>query len=324
MLTLLRLFLVCLATLAAGTAIAQNFPNRPIRIIVPVPAGGGTDALARKLGEQMSTTLGQPVIVENRTGSAGLIGAAAAAKSAPDGYTLLLGFTGILSISPSLYQTLPLDPLRDLEPITMLVHSPLLLVARTGGKVNSLEELVRLGRGNSGPSYGTSGNGTSMHLTGELLSSSAGLKLLHVPYRGSIDALQAILGSQIDTAISDVPFYLPHLQSGKIHGLAITGVRRHPLLPNVPTFAERGISQLDDVLSWQGLFAPTGTPPAVLERIRAAAVSAMRSPELRAFMIGQGYTIDTTSGGEFKAFIAHDAARWKRVVRAAGIRLDSN
>jgi len=319
-----RLFLYCMVSLAAAaTASAQEFPSRPLHIVVPVPAGGGTDALARKLAERMAGTLGQPVVVENRTGSGGLIGAAAVARSKPDGYTLLLGFTGILSISPSLYQSLPLDPLRELEPVAMLVSSPLLLVARPGGRVGNLDDLLRLGRQDPGPSYGSPGKGTSMHLTGELLTRAAGIHLLHVPYRGSIDALQSLLGGQIDTAISDVPFYLPYLQSGKLQGIALTGARRHPLLPEVPTFAERGLAQLDGFVSWQGLFAPSGTPAAVLERIREAAIGAMRSPELRAFMVGQGYTVDTTSGRDFKRFIAEDAERWGRVIRQAGVRSDS-
>ncbi|VCU68637.1 Tripartite tricarboxylate transporter family receptor [Pigmentiphaga humi] len=315
-------YLLAPLLLIAGAAGAQDFPQRPVRIVVPVPAGGGTDALARKLGERMADSLGQPVVVENRTGSAGLIGAAAVAKAKPDGYTLLLGFTGILAISPSLYRSLPLDPLRELEPVTMLVHSPLLLVGREGGRVAGFDDLRRLGRETPGPSYGTPGNGSSMHLTGELLARSAGIHMLHVPYRGSIDALQALLGGQIDSAISDVPFYLPYLQAGRVKGAAITGTRRHPLLPGVPTFAELGVAQLDEVLSWQGLFAPAGTPPAVLERIRSAAVAAMRSQELRAMMVGQGYTVDTTSGKDFKQFIAADAARWGKIIREAGIRLD--
>lgn len=319
-----RLFLCCLVYLAAvATAAAQDFPSRPIHIVVPVPAGGGTDALARKLAERMAGTLGQPVVVENRTGSGGLIGAAAVARSKADGYTLLLGFTGILSISPSLYQSLPLAPLRDLEPVTMLVSSPLLLVARPGSRVGSLDDLLRLGRQDPGPSYGSPGKGTSMHLTGELLTRAAGIHFLHVPYRGSIDALQSLLGGQIDTAISDVPFYLPYLQSGKLRGIALTGARRHPLLPDVPTFTERGLAQLDGFVSWQGLFAPAGTPAAVLERIRSAAIGAMRSPDLRAFMVGQGYTVDTTSGRDFKRFITEDAARWGKVIREAGVRSDS-
>jgi len=318
-----RLFLCCVAALAAvGPLAAQESSQRPVRIIVPVPAGGGTDALARKLAERMAGTLGQAVIVENRTGSGGLIGAAAVARSKPDGHTLLLGFTGILSISPSLYQSLPLDPQRELEPVTMLVTSPLLLVARKGGPIGSLDDLLRLGRQEPGPSYGTPGKGTSMHLTGELLTRTAGIHFLHVPYRGSIDALQSLLGGQIDTAISDVPFYLPYLQSGRIQGLGITGARRHPMLPDVPTFAERGLAQLDGFVSWQGLFAPSGTPAAALDRIRGAAIGAMRSPELRAFMVGQGYTVDTTSGRDFKRFIVEDAARWGRVIREAGVRID--
>jgi tripartite-type tricarboxylate transporter receptor subunit TctC len=317
-----RILVSALALLCSGIVVAQAYPDRPIRIVVPVPAGGGSDALARKLGEQMSAQLGQPVIVENRTGSAGLIGAAAVAKAKPDGYTLLLGFTGILSISPSLYKTLPLDPLRELEPVTMLVSSPLVFVARPGSQVGSLEDLLHAARpGANPPSYGSSGNGSSMHLTGELLSRAAHVPLLHVPYRGSIDALQGILGGQLDTAISDVPFYLPYLQSGKVKGIAITGVRRHPLLPDVPTFAERGLHELDGVVSWQGLFAPAGTPAPVLARIQAAAVQAMRSGELRSFMVGQGYTVDTTAGPAFRRYIADDAARWGRVIRDAHVQL---
>lgn len=316
------LLLASLGALPFARAMAQGYPDKPIHLIVPVPPGGPTDSLARMLGEQMTGTLGQPVVVDNRSGAAGLIGAAAAAKSPADGYTMLVAFSGIVAIAPSLYRKLPLDPLKDLAPVTMLTSAPLILVEREGGRFKSLQDVLDAARHGAQPTFGSSGDGSSMHLTGELFSRSANIKLVHVPYRGSAPALQDLLGGSIDLAISDAAFYLPYLKSGRVKGLAITGSRRHPLLPDIPTFEECGVRGLTDVSSWQGLFMPVGVPSPIFEKVRLAALQAARAPDLRATLTGQGYTIDTTSGAELRQFIAKDAARWGSVIRAAGIQLE--
>ncbi len=317
-----RLLLAALGGLPFAATAADAYPSKPIRLIVPVPPGGPTDSLARMLGEGMISTLNQQVIVDNRSGAGGLIGAAQAANSPPDGYTMLMAFGGIVTIAPSLYKKLPLDPLRELTPVTMLTTAPLVLVAREGGRFKSLADVLAAAGSGGPPSFGSSGNGSSMHLTGELFSRSANVRLTHVPYRGSAPALQDLLAGSVDLAISDAAFYLPQLKAGRVRGLAITGPRRHPLLQDVMTFQEGGVRGLESVTSWQGLFVPRGTPERILDRIRLAALGAIRSPALRANLVGQGYVVDTTSGEDFRRFISEDAARWGGVIRAAGIELE--
>lgn len=303
-------------------AAAQDFPSRPIRIVVPFPPGGSTDLMARRIGEKVSAALKQPVVVDNRPGAGGTLGAESVAKSPPDGYTLLLGVTGSNGIAGALYPKLGYDPVRDFAPVSMVSMSPLVLGVHPGVSAGTVQEFVRMARSRPGKvSHGTPGNGTSMHLTGEMFAAETGTALLHVPYKGSAAALTDLLGGQIDAMFSDLVVLLPMVQSGKVVALAVTSRQRHPMLPNVPTVAESGYPGFE-ALSWQGFFAPAGTPPAVLDTLSREINKAIQSPDIRDYFGSRGFILEGSTPAAFKAFVDKEVARWGRIVRKAGVSID--
>ena len=302
---------------------AQPYPTKPIRIVVPFPPGGSTDLLARRLGEKLATAMGQPVVVENKPGAGGTTGADSVAKAAPDGYTLLMGVTGSNAIAASLYPKLPYDPLRDFAPVSQVVSAPLVLAVGAGSGMKSLRDYLAAARARP-MTYGTPGNGTSMHLTGEMFDLATGVKLMHVPYRGSAPALNDLLGGSLQSMFGDFLVLLPQIKAGKVTPIAVTSLRRHPMLPDVPTIAESGVPGLEqfEASSWQGLFAPAATPPAVTARLNMEVVKALDSPDIKEFFGSQGFIVGGSSPEQFKALIETEVPKWQRVVKAANVKIE--
>ena len=299
---------------------AQTWPSQNIRLVVPFPPGGSTDVLARRLAEGLRERLGQTVIVENRGGAGGTIGSEFVAKSAPDGYTLLMGVTGSHGVAPSLYPNLGYQPQRDFAPISLLVSAPLVLVVNPEVPAKTLKDFIALAKAQPDTlTYGTPGNGTSMHLTGVTFDLQAGTKLIHVPYKGSAGALTDLLSGQIKTMFGDLLVVLPQIRAGKINALAVTSKDRNPLLPDVPTMAEAGLPGFE-VLSWQGLFAPAGTPPAVVERLSKEVRAVMESKDVKEFFAAQGFLVGATTPAEFTSFVGSEVKRWGEIVKAGNVK----
>jgi tripartite-type tricarboxylate transporter receptor subunit TctC len=304
--------------LATGAA-AQGFPSKPVRIVVPFPPGGSTDLLARRIAEKWQQSLGQPVIVENRPGAGGVTGSDFVARAAPDGHTLVMGVTGSHGVSISLNPRLPYHPLRSFEPISRVVSAPLVIVVGAAVPARTLAEYVAAARSKPGEiTHSSPGVGTSMHLTGEMFNAAAGTQLVHVPYKGSAGAINDLMGGQVQSMFSDFLVALPQVESGRIRALAVTSARRHPLMPNVPTVAESGYPGFE-ALSWQGLFAPAGTPREVIERLNAETQKALASPDIRDFFSRQGFEVAGSTPAEFRAFIEAEIPKWAKVVKEAGL-----
>ena len=310
------------ACLAGPAAAQQGFPNRPVRIVVPFPPGGSTDLLARRIGEKLAAAWGQPVVVDNRPGAGGTLGADHVAKSTPDGYTLLLGVTGTNAISGALYPKLPYDVAKDFAPVSLVVSSPLVLVRNPAFAPRRVQELVAAARAKPGSvSFGSAGNGTSMHLTGEMFKLVAKVSMLHIPYRGSAGALQDLMGGQIDTMWGDFLVVWPQLEAGKLQAMAVTSKARHRMLPQVPTVAESGYPGFE-ALSWQGLFAPAGTPAALVEQLNRDVNKALASADIQEYFGSRGFALGGSGAAEFQAFIEGEVRKWTRIVQASGAKPD--
>ncbi len=307
------------AGLLAGRAWAQAFPSKPLRIVVPFPPGGSTDLLARRIGEKLAVALGQPVVVDNRPGAGGATGSAEVARAAADGHTLLFGVTGTHAISPAINPKLGYDPKADFAALAIVVSSPLVVVVRTESPHKTLADLLGWARQNPERlTHGSPGNGTTMHLTGEMFALATAARLTHVPYKGSAPATQDLLGGQIEAMFSDLLVALPLIQGGKLRPLAVTSRQRHALLPAVPTLAETEPKALADfeALSWQGLFAPVGTPAPVQERLNAEIVKALRAPDLKDFFAERGFIVEARSLEDSRRFLDGEVVKWTRIVKA--------
>ncbi len=300
---------------------AQAYPAKPIRFVVPYPPGGATDALVRPLAQFMSDALGQPVIVENKPGANGIVGTEGVAKSAPDGYTLVLGAIGPFAVSQSM-QSLPYDPVKDFEPIAFLAAVPNVLVVHPSLPVKSVAELVELARARPNDfTYGSAGPGSSNQLASELFNLAAGLKIRHVAYKGGSAAQVDLLSGQISMMFDNMPPSIPHIQSGKFRPLAVTSLKRQPQLPDVPTMDELGYKGFE-AGSWFGMLAPAGTPAAVVEKLNALVVQAMTTPAMRQRYESLGYSLNPGSPAAFAAFMRAEREKWGRVVAQAGIKAD--
>lgn len=314
---------VGMAALAPMAASAQDaYPSKMVRIVVPFPPGGSTDLLARKIGEKLSAQWKQPVIVDNRPGAGGTVGADHVSKAAPDGYTLLIGVTGSNGIAGSLYPNLPYDPIKGFTPVTAVVSAPLIIVRNERLSAKTLPELVAAAKAKPGSiTYGSPGTGTSMHLTGEMFELATKTALLHIPYRGSAGALTDLMGGQIDLMFGDVLVVMPQIEAKKIMPIAVTSKERHPLFPNVPTVAESGYPGFE-ALSWQGLFAPPGTPAAVVDKINKDVNAALASPDIQEYFVSRGFKLGGSGAAEYKAFIEAENKKWAGIVKTAGVKPD--
>lgn len=310
-------------TLISAPAAAQTqptYPKRPVTMIVPFGPGSTTDTLARIVATGLSTRLGESVVVQNKPGAGGNIGAAEAARAAPDGYTLLVGPTSTNAVNPSLFKNLRFDPLKDFRPITNLAKSANVLVVHPDIPAKNISELIALVREQE-LSYASTGNGGSMHLSGELFKTMTGGKMLHVPYKGGGDALADLLPGRVQMMFCNVPLCLPHIKSGKLHALAVTTGKRSVLLPDVPTMAESGLPDYD-VSGWFGLFVPTGTDEAIVQRLNTEVQAILDSPEVQKQLLTLGAEPDGSSSQVFTAFVQSEFDKWAKVIKEAGISLE--
>ncbi len=318
---LLKLFAACVLAACAFTVSAQPYPSKPLRFVVPFPPGGSTDLLARRLCERLQASMGQPCVVENKPGAGGAVGSEFVAKAAPDGYTLLLGVTGSHGISVSLNPKLPYHPIKDFAPISMLVSTSLVLVVGPQFPANTLAEYVTYAKGRPDQvTHSSPGNGTSMHLTGEMFNLASGTKLVHVPYKGSAGAVNDLMGGQVQSMFGDFLVVYPQVKGGKIKALAITSAKRHPMLPDVPTIAESGYPGFE-ALSWQGLFVPAGTPADIVAKLNAETLKALTAEDFRDAFAKQGFTVAGSSPAEFRAFIEAEIPKWARIIKAGNVTL---
>ena len=313
----------CLLSVFAPAAWAQaDYPSRALRVIVPQPPGGGFDFVARALGERLAKRLGQPVVVENRTGSGTLIGTDAAAKAAPDGYTLLTGSVSNMVLNMGLYKNLSYDSLRDFEPVGLAVSYSYTLIARADLPFKTLAEVVAHAKANPGKlTYASAGNGSGQHVLAAALWQLAGIEITHVPYRGAQAAYTDLLGGRVDMFFDLTPTTRSHIESGKVFPLAVSGAERNALQPAVPTINETGVARLD-LESWFGYFAPRGTPPAALQRLRTELAAVIAEPELRDVFTKAGGKPLTISVEQTSAMLKRDVERWTALIRAANISLD--
>jgi tripartite-type tricarboxylate transporter receptor subunit TctC len=312
------------ASLGAGTqcVFAQNYPNRVIRLVVPSSPGGGTDIIGRIIAQKLSEQLGQQVVVENRAGAGTIIGNEAVAKSAPDGYTLLMGLS-TLAINPSMYAKLPYDALRDFAPISQAVSAPNILTLHPSVPAKTVKEFVVLAKAKPGSiTFGSAGMGTSPHLSGELLKTLAKIDIVHVPFKGSGQSIISQLAGEIAANFPSVPTALPYIKAGRLRGLGVTTSKRTQALPDVPSIAEAGVPGYE-ATQWFGLLAPAGTPHAIVERLNQETTRALRSAEVKDRITGEGMEVVASTPEQFAAYIKSETEKWNKVIKSAGIKPQS-
>ncbi|MBX3664845.1 MAG: tripartite tricarboxylate transporter substrate binding protein [Burkholderiales bacterium] len=311
---------LCIVSLA-GNAVAQSYPSKLIRLVTPSSPGGGIDALARIVANA-SPALGQQIIVDNRPGANGIIGTDLAAKAPPDGYTLVLGFSGSIAVNINLYKKLPYDPIRDFAPITLIAQSPQLIVTHPSVPAGSIRDLIKLDKTRPGQlTYGTGGTGTAGHLTMEMFNLATGTKIQHIPYKGVGPALTDVLGGQISLMISSPISSQPLVQSKKLRALALTGRTRLAVLPDVPTVIESGLANFEST-TWFGVLAPAGTPPAIITRLNREIVNLLRQPEIKEQISRTGATAVGNTPDEFSTYIQAEIIKWGKVIKEASIKLE--
>ncbi|WP_251863225.1 tripartite tricarboxylate transporter substrate binding protein [Achromobacter sp. Marseille-Q4962] len=305
-------------TLAAGAASAgPAWPEKPLTLVVPYPPGGPTDIVARVVAQGLGDALGQTVIVDNRSGAGGNIGADMVAKSAPDGYTLLMATTAH-AINMSLFRNLGYDTQRSFAPVSLLTKGPLVIVTRPDLPAHSVSELIALAKKRAGElTFASSGNGQSTHLSAELFNAMAGTRMVHVPYRGSAPALTDVMGGQADVMFDTMLSSMPYVKAGKLQALAVTGKQRSPAAPDLPTVAESGLRNYE-ATAWNGLLAPAGTPPAVVQQLNAALRQVLTRPDVQQKFAAQGFAADWTTPDDARRFVADEVRKWAEVVRASG------
>ncbi|MGQ0511335.1 MAG: Bug family tripartite tricarboxylate transporter substrate binding protein [Betaproteobacteria bacterium] len=298
------------------------YPDKPIRLVIPCPAGGGADSMARPLAAKLSAQMGQPVVLEHRAGAGGTIAAEAVAKAAPDGYSLLFGTVGTHAINPSLRSKLPYDPVKDFAPVAMTHVAPRVLVVHPSLPAADVKELVAHAKAKPGAlTFGSSGNGGVNHLAGALFMSMAGVDMLHVPYKGSSPAAQDLLGGRLSMVFDSIVVWSEHIRTGKVRALGVSSPARTPALPNVPTIAESGLPGFD-VANWLGVLAPAGTPPDIVARLSAELKVAMTDPAIRQQMTAAGIDTTYSTPAEFAETIRKDIAKWAVVIKATGAKVD--
>jgi tripartite-type tricarboxylate transporter receptor subunit TctC len=314
----------CLAAIVVGalaamsSAQAEDYPSKIVRIIVPQTAGGGTDTFARAIGQKLSERWGQPVVIENKAGAGGVVGTDYVAKSAPDGYTLLVTYEGSQAINQSLYEKLPFDSLKDFEPVATIAVTPFLLIVGPRVEAKSLKEFIAYAKANPGKmTYGSAGNGSVNHLLGEMLKTEAGINLVHVPYKGAPAAIGDVMGGHIDAAFASMPSVISSVQSGVVRALAVSSAKRVAAAPDVPSIAESGFADFD-VNPWWGILAPAGLDPTISKKINTDVSEILKTPDMQELLAKQGATPLIMSADAFKALLARDIEKWRKVVKASG------
>ena len=303
-------------------AAEQGYPSKPIRLVVPFPAGGSLDAVARAIGQKLSIAWGQPVIIDNRPGAGGNIGADLVAKSAPDGYTILEGALSTHAVNVSLYSKMPYDPIKDFAPITLVAVTPNVLVLNPSVPANSVAELISYAKANPGKlAFGSGSNGSAGHLAGELFKTEAKVDMVHVPYKGGAPAMQDLLGGQIQLMFDNLASSLTQVRAGRIRALAVTTARRSALAPDLPTIAESGLPGFD-ISTWFGIFTPAGTPRDIVEKLHAEFTRALADREVRDRMLALGAEPVGNAPAEFAAYIRAEADKYARVIKASGAKAD--
>lgn len=301
---------------------AQAYPSKPVRVVIPYPAGSTPDIVGRTVSERLQKALGQPFVVENRTGAGGNIGTEIVAKAAPDGHTLLVAINGPVAVNKHLYKNLPFDPDKDLLPISLLASAPQMLVTTPAVPTDSFKAFLAYAKGNPGKmSYGSVGAGSASHLTMELLKNDARLFIVHIPYRGFPPAVTDMLAGNIDTMFAIIPAVLPHVKAGKMRALAVTALKRNQLAPDVPSVAELGYPQLES-LAWIGLLAPAGTPEAVIQRLSTETIGNMTTSEVREMLGKQGFDVVANKPDEFRRWIRSESDKWAKVIKTSGATAD--
>jgi len=316
---------ILLGLTVGASALAQaadNYPNRSITMVVAFPAAGTTDILARLIGQKLTEKFKQTVIVENRPGAGGNIGTAYVAKAAPDGYTIMMGTIGTQSINPSLYKKMPYDAAKDFVPITRAAMVPNLLVVNKDAPFNTLPEMMAYGKANPGKlTYGSSGNGTTLHLSGELFNLMSGSKITHIPYKGSTPAVADLMGGQISMIFDNMPSVIQQVKSGRLKALAVTSAQRNAQLPEIPTIQELGVAGYE-VWSWFGLLAPAATPKPIVDKLNASIVDIIKQPDVQTKIIELGAVPVPETSAEFGAFIEAETLKWAKVIKEANIGMD--
>ncbi len=315
--------LVLAATcLVAAPAAAQSFPNRPVKLVVPFPPGGPLDTVGRTIAQKLTEAWGQSVVVENKPGAGGNIGADAVAKSPPDGYTVVMGALSTHAVNPSLYPKMPYDAVKDFAPITLVAITPNVLVVNPALPVNSVQDLVAYARANPGKlNFGSGSNGSAGHLAGELFKVDTGTDIVHIPFKGGAPATQALLAGETQFMFDNLANAMPQVKAGKLKALAVTTAQRSKLAPELPTMAEAGVPGFD-ITTWFGLLAPAGTPPDVIAKWNADVVKILNSPDMRERLTAAGAEPAPMTPPEFAAFIQRELARYARIVKASGAKVD--
>jgi len=302
-------------------ALAQNWPTKPIRLIVPFPPGGGTDVVSRTLAERLGQDLKTTVVVDNRPGAGGNLGLDLAAKSPPDGYTIAMGQTSNLAINPTLYSSLPFNPVRDFTPIALVAAQPLVLVVANNAPWKTLADVVAAGKGKPGLTMASAGNGTVGHLAGEMFARRAGFTFIHVPYKGAAPALTDVMGGQVSVFFASAGGVMGQIDGGRVRPIAVTSAKRMARLPNVPTIAESGFPGFE-ATDWKGLVAPAGTAAAIVKELNAAVVQALRMPEVTERLAAEGSEAIGGTPERFAQFIREEGAKWSAIVKETGAKVD--
>ena len=305
----------------AGGAFAQDYPTKPVRVIVPFPPGGGTDLMARMVVQKLGEVMGGTYVIENRGGAGGTVGSEVAAKSAPDGYTLLV-VSGAHAINPSLYPKLPYDTLRDFAPVTMMTAGPGLLVVHPSLPAKSVKEFIAIARSRPGQlDFASAGIGTPPHLAGELFKTMTGINMVHIPYKGNGPAYVDLLAGHVPVMFPTIPTAIPYVRAGRIRALAVTSAKRTEIVPELPTISEAGVRGYE-VTSWYGLLAPAGTPAAIVSRVQQGIAKVLRSPDVSQRLKADGLDLVGNTPAEFAATIRSEIAKWAKVVKASGAKVD--
>ena len=313
---------VFIALCSYTPAQAQNYPLKPVRIVLPYPAGGSSDAIVRAISQKLSAALGQPIVIDNRAGAGGSVGTENVARSQPDGYTLLIGTSGTHGINPSLYARLPYDPVKDFSPISLVTLGMNVLVVHPSVPAKSTRELITLAKSRPGKlNFSSAGNGATSHLAGEMLKMLAGINIVHVPFKGAEPAITSLISGEVDLAILNIPALLPQIRANKLRALAVASTKRSSSLPDLPTLIETGLADFD-ASSWNGLFAPAATPRDVVARLNTEVTRIVRLPDVVALLSSYGTEPAGNTAEQFEAFVKSEISRWAKVVKASGARVD--